>query len=115
MGLPESKAVSPLILGLLEDKVVFPLIFVFPDGAQYLPLTVILKGRAVSLHRLELLESVLCFPLEWGTLREGHIFLSGFKSRAVFSHSEDPWIGRCLPSDGGSLKIEMLPSQSQVF
>ena len=56
MGLPESKAVSPLILGLLEDKVVSRLIFAFPDGAQYLPLTGILKGRAVSLHRLELLE-----------------------------------------------------------
>lgn len=56
MVLPESKAVSPLILGLLEDKVVSPLIFAFPDGAQYLLLTVILKGRAVSLHGLELLE-----------------------------------------------------------
>ena len=53
MGLPESKAVSPFILGLLEDKVVSRLIFAFPDGAQYLPLAVILNGRAVSLHRWE--------------------------------------------------------------
>ena len=32
-----------------------------------------------------------------------------FKSRAVFPRSEDPWVGRCLPSDWGSLKTEMSP------
>lgn len=102
MGLPESKAVSPLILGLLEDKVVSRLIFAFPDGAQYLPLAVILKGRAVSLHRLELLEISAVFPLSVGHPEGGPYLplrLWFFKSKAVFPHSEDPWVGRCLPSD----------------
>ena len=53
MGLPESKAVSPLR-------------FEFPDGNLYLPLTVILKGRAVSLHRLGLPEVGVVFSLRVG-------------------------------------------------
>ena len=66
VGLPEGKAVSPLSPGLLEERVVSPLRFQFPDGDLYLPLTVILKGRAVSLHRLGLPEVGVVFSLRVG-------------------------------------------------
>ena len=35
--------------------------------------------------------------------------ISQSKSRAVFPHSEDPWVGRCLHLDWDSLKTEMSP------
>lgn len=62
MGLPVGKAVSPLSPGLLEERVVSPLRFEFPDGDLYFPLTVILKDRAVSLHRLGFPEVGGVFP-----------------------------------------------------
>lgn len=65
-GLPKGKAVYPLSPGLLEERVVSPLRSEFPDGDLYLPLTVILKGRAVSLHRLGLPEVGAVFPLRVG-------------------------------------------------
>ena len=62
MALPEGKAVFPLSPGLLEERVVSPLRFEFSDGDLYLPLTVIFKGRAVSLHRLGFPEVGVVFP-----------------------------------------------------